>query len=116
MKRNSVFYLLATYFLATAVTAAAQPSDKVARLGFLGFDAVASKLGGKRLELLKEIVPRLNLVAVLANPGNPNFQSVLKESQRAASILKLRLQVLEVRKPAMLGERSRQWLREAPKL
>jgi len=43
MKRNSVLYVLATYFLATAAIAAAQPSNRVARLGFLGFDAVASK-------------------------------------------------------------------------
>ncbi len=36
MKRNSALYLLATYFLAIAAVAAAQPSDKVARLGFWG--------------------------------------------------------------------------------
>jgi len=207
MIRNSALFLFATYFLASASIAVAQPADKVGRLGFLGFDAVASKtfieafrrglaelgyvngqnivieyrwaegkadrlpqlaaelvalkvdvifaaaapviraaqnatkttpivfemladpvsagfvnslakpggnltgvagltpeLSGKRLELLKEIVPKLNVVAVIGNPGNPNFQSVLKESQRAAASLKLRLQVLEVRKPAMLGQ------------
>src|SRR5258706_507123 len=43
MKRNFVFCLLATYFLVSASIAAAQPADKVGRLGVLGFDAVASK-------------------------------------------------------------------------
>jgi ABC-type uncharacterized transport system substrate-binding protein len=70
----------------------------------MGVAGLAPELGGKRLELLKEIVPRLKSVALLANPGNPNFQSVLNESKKAASILKLRPQVLEVREPAMLAE------------
>jgi putative ABC transport system substrate-binding protein len=207
MRRNPVLWVLATYFLASVAIAAAQPSDKISRVGVLGFDGVASKpfieafrrgltelghvegqnivieyrwaearpdrlpklaaemvslkvdvifaaaapviraakeatqttpivfemladpvsagfvnslakpggnltgvaglapeLGGKRLELLKEIVPRLGSIALLGNPGNPNFQSILKESQRAAAILKLRLQVLEVEKPAKLTE------------
>ena len=43
MIRNSALFLFATYFLASASIAVAQPADKVGRLGFLGFDAVASK-------------------------------------------------------------------------
>ncbi|HWH80455.1 MAG TPA: ABC transporter substrate-binding protein, partial [Candidatus Binatus sp.] len=93
-----VFEMLADPVSAGFVNSLAKPGGNLT-----GVAGLAPELSGKRLELLKEIVPRLNLVAVLANPGNPNFQSVLKESQRAAAILKLRLQVLEVKKPAMLG-------------
>src|SRR5258705_4829345 len=94
-----VFEMLADPVSAGFVNSLAKPGGNLT-----GVAGLAPELGGKRLDLLKEIVPRLNSVAVLANPGNPNFQSVLKESQRAAAILKLRLQVLEVTKPAMLAE------------
>jgi putative ABC transport system substrate-binding protein len=93
-----VFEMLADPVSAGFVNSLAKPGGNLT-----GVAGLAPELSGKRLELLKEIVPRLNKVAVLANPANPNFQSVLKESQRAAAILKLRLQVVEVRKPGILG-------------
>src|SRR2546430_8544109 len=43
MKRNSALSLLAIYFLAIAANAAAQPSEKIGRLGFLGVNAAPSK-------------------------------------------------------------------------
>jgi putative ABC transport system substrate-binding protein len=43
MRRNPVLWVLATYFLASVAIAAAQPSDKISRVGVLGFDGVASK-------------------------------------------------------------------------
>jgi putative ABC transport system substrate-binding protein len=47
--------------------------DSLARPGgnATGFSIVAPELGSKRLELLKEIVPKLSLVAVLLNSNNP---------------------------------------------
>jgi putative ABC transport system substrate-binding protein len=73
--------------------------DSLARPGanLTGIAGLAPELSGKRLELLKEIVPKLSSVGILANPANPNFRSVLKESELAARALKLRLQVVEVR-------------------
>jgi putative tryptophan/tyrosine transport system substrate-binding protein len=94
-----VFEMLADPVSAGFVNSLAKPGGNLT-----GVAGLAPELGGKRLELLKEIVPRLNSVAVLANPDNPNFQSVLKEAQRAATILKLRLQILEVRKPTGMGD------------
>jgi putative ABC transport system substrate-binding protein len=41
-------------------------------------------LGGKRLELLREIVPGVATVAVLSDPNNPNAQSHLKDVQTVA--------------------------------
>ena len=40
---------------------------------------MSSQLGGKRLELLKEIVPGLARVAVFWNPLNPAYGPILKE-------------------------------------
>jgi len=51
-----------------------------------GFSIVAPDLSGKRLELLKEIVPDISPVAVMLNPKNPQSQFELKEMQAAAGV------------------------------
>jgi putative tryptophan/tyrosine transport system substrate-binding protein len=56
-----------------------------------GFSILAPELGEKRLELLKEIVPRVSSVAVLLNTKNPQSQIELKEMQTAAQAMSLRL-------------------------
>src|ERR1043166_3430535 len=56
-----------------------------------GFSIVAPELGGKRLELLKEIVPGLSAVAVLLNDRNPQSQIELKEMRNAAQAMGLQL-------------------------
>jgi len=60
---------------------------------------MAPELGGKRLELLKEIVPKLSRVAVLWNPQNPASTLNWKELQLPARQLGLQLHSLEVRSP-----------------
>jgi putative ABC transport system substrate-binding protein len=62
-----------------------------------GLSALASDLSGKRLELLKEVVPGLTQVAVLWNPANPSSASAWEETQTAARALGLRLHAQEVR-------------------
>ena len=59
-----------------------------------GLTNVSSELGGKRLELLKEILPRLDRVAVLVTEAE---SPALKELQTAAPSLKLQVKVLELR-------------------
>ena len=54
-------------------------------------------LSGKRLELLKEVVPKLSHVGVLWNPANPFSELALKETQVASRPLGLEVQPLEVR-------------------
>jgi putative tryptophan/tyrosine transport system substrate-binding protein len=60
-----------------------------------GLTHVAPDLTGKRLELLKEVVPRLSRVAVLWNPKQPGQAAAYKESEVAARTLKLILISME---------------------
>jgi putative ABC transport system substrate-binding protein len=64
-----------------------------------GLSLMAPDLGGKRLELLKGLLPRLSRVAVVWNAANPYSARVFEETQRAAETLAIELQSLEVRSP-----------------
>ena len=58
-----------------------------------------AELTGKRLELLKEAIPKLSRVAVLWNPTNQGGPRQWQETQSAARKLRVTLQSLEVRDP-----------------
>ena len=63
-----------------------------------GITALTRELGGKRLELLKEAVPKLSRVAVLYDPANANSVHEVKELLPAdARALKLTIQPWEIR-------------------
>jgi putative ABC transport system substrate-binding protein len=63
-----------------------------------GLTALARELGGKRLELLKEAVPKLSRVAVLYDPANPPSLHEVKELLPAdARALKLTIQPWQIR-------------------
>jgi putative tryptophan/tyrosine transport system substrate-binding protein len=72
--------------------------DSLARPGgnITGFTTIGSVLVGKRLELLKETVPKLSRVAVLWNPQDPANAQSWKESQLQARELGLQLHSMEV--------------------
>ena len=96
----------ATREIPIVMAVAGDPVDSghVASLGrpggnITGLTNLAPELGGKRLELLKEVIPGLSRVAVLSDPTNPIFKLQLAEVERAASALKLQFQILEVREP-----------------
>jgi putative ABC transport system substrate-binding protein len=97
-KTPIIFEMLADPVSAGFVNSLAKPGANLT-----GIAGLAPELSGKRLQLLKEIIPRLTSVALLANPANPNFRSVLRESEIAASGLKLQLHVIEVREPVALN-------------
>jgi putative tryptophan/tyrosine transport system substrate-binding protein len=61
-----------------------------------GLSTLSPQLSGKRLELLKEIIPKLSRVAVLGNSSNPGNADTLKELQLAAQALKVNIQYLDV--------------------
>jgi putative tryptophan/tyrosine transport system substrate-binding protein len=72
--------------------------DSLARPGgnLTGFSIVAPELGGKRLQLLKELVPHVSSVAVLLNTRNPQSQIELKEMRSAAQEMRLQLYPIEI--------------------
>lgn len=63
-----------------------------------GLTSVAPELSVKRLELLKEVVPKATRVAVLFNPGNIGFAPRLKEMELASRELGMKLQPTEIRR------------------
>jgi len=79
-----------------------------------GMSLMAPDLGGKRLELLKEIIPRLSLVAVLWNADNPYSALVFKETQTASQTLAIRIQSLEVRSENDLADAFEAARRQGP--
>ena len=64
-----------------------------------GLSSIAPELGGKRLELLREVVPRLSRVAVLGTSTNPANAQQLKETELAVETMKLRVQYLDILAP-----------------
>ena len=73
------------------VTSLARPGGNITGLSSLGAD-----LSGKRLELLKEVLPKLSRVAVLGNSANTGNGIQLRETERAAEAFRMQLQYLDV--------------------
>src|SRR5262249_43105004 len=64
-----------------------------------GLATGTSEINAKRLQLLKEAIPRATLVAVLSNPGSATHPAALASLKEAARTLGISLQPLEVRSP-----------------
>jgi putative ABC transport system substrate-binding protein len=75
--------------------------DSLARPGgnITGLATLQRELSGKRLELLKEVVPAVSRIGVLRDVDAPGSAIAFKEYEAAARALKVRLQSLEVRGP-----------------
>jgi len=75
--------------------------DSLARPGgnVTGLANFTSELSGKRLELLKEVIPQISRVAVLWNPDSPGAARRMKETESAAPSLRIKLQPVAVRGP-----------------
>jgi putative tryptophan/tyrosine transport system substrate-binding protein len=85
-------------FLGGADPVAAGLVDSLARPGgnMTGFTGIAPALAGKRLELLKEAVPKLFRIAVLWDPKGIGSKQSWEESQLSAKELGLQLYSMEV--------------------
>jgi putative ABC transport system substrate-binding protein len=59
-----------------------------------GATFLSVELGAKRLELLRDLAPRIASIALLVNPNNPNAAPQTTDMQAAAGALGLRLDVL----------------------
>src|SRR4030095_2443744 len=64
-----------------------------------GLATLRPELSGKRLELLKEIVPKLSRVAVFGSSGFAEYALVLREIEIAAGPLGIKLQSLDIQSP-----------------
>ena len=57
-----------------------------------GMSSMMPELAGKRLELLRDVLPKLSRVAFLANGGDPAHKLFVKEAQEAAERFRMKLQ------------------------
>jgi ABC-type uncharacterized transport system substrate-binding protein len=78
-----------------AVEGLARPGRNITGSSFF-----VPELNAKRLEVLKEALPRLRRVGVLLNRDNPVNATVLKAMEHTAQALKIQLRSVEVRDPA----------------
>jgi putative ABC transport system substrate-binding protein len=63
-----------------------------------GLSNQSADLAGKRLELLREVIPALSRLAVIANIGNPQAVPEIREVQAAARTLGLEVATAEIRR------------------
>ena len=63
-----------------------------------GVSGFAPELGGKRLQLIREILPKADVIGVLANLTNPTTPPVVRAVETAARQLSVRVHVVDVRK------------------
>jgi putative tryptophan/tyrosine transport system substrate-binding protein len=76
------------------IASLAQPGGNIT-----GLTTFSVELLGKRLELLKELVPTVTRIAILANPANPATVYAVREAQAFAHALGVQPHVIEVRSP-----------------
>ena len=107
--------------VAARMTLAADPIgsglvSNLARPGgnLTGMSALASDLAGKRVELLKELVPKAKRAAVLWNPSNQSKVTEWKDTQIAAQSVALILVPVEAQTPAELDRALAAVRREPP--
>jgi len=60
-----------------------------------GFTTMSLELNPKRLELLSELVPQAKVIALLANPNNPQTDAVIRDVQDAARAKGVQLHILQ---------------------
>jgi len=78
--------------------------ESLARPGgnITGSTFISSEITGKRLELLKEMVPHARLVAVVVNPDNPATALQFAQARAAGAALGVRLRLIEIRAETQL--------------
>jgi putative tryptophan/tyrosine transport system substrate-binding protein len=76
------------------VASLARPSGNITGLSIQGTDTA-----GKRLDLLREVVPSLRRLAIMGNVGNPAGVLEMEEIQTTARALGLEVTALEIRRP-----------------
>jgi len=68
-----------------------------------GLSSQFAETGGKRLQLLKEVIPNVSQIAVLWDPTEPGRREEVSIIEAAAPTLGVRLQLFETRSPNDIG-------------
>jgi putative tryptophan/tyrosine transport system substrate-binding protein len=76
------------------VTSLSRPGGNVTGVVF-----ISGALGGKRLELLRQFVPKAGNIAMLVNPGTSETDAERADVQAAAQAVGQQIRILEIRKP-----------------
>jgi putative ABC transport system substrate-binding protein len=94
-----IVFMLANDPVATGLVASlSRPGGNVT-----GLSNQSRDLAGKRLELLREIIPGLSRFAILINAGTANSGAELGAVRAAARTLGLEIVILEIRRPEDIG-------------
>jgi putative ABC transport system substrate-binding protein len=111
----------ATATIPIVMTSAGDPTEtglvaSLARPGgnVTGMSLMAPDLGGKRLEILKDMLPALSRVAVLWNATNPYPALVFRETESAARKLGIEIDSVEVRTFGDVGSALEAAVRQHP--
>jgi putative tryptophan/tyrosine transport system substrate-binding protein len=72
-----------------------------------GLSTLAPELSGKRLELLKEVIPKISRVAVVGDSTNPGNAQALREAELAADAFGVQLQYLDILSPKDMRPHSK---------
>jgi len=91
------------------VTSLARPGGNIT-----GLSSNSLELAGKRLQLLKEILPAVSSVAVVWNAANPYPAVVLQQTKEAAPALGIEILSFEVRGPADVAGALESVMRQRP--
>jgi len=91
------------------VASLARPGGNLTGVNFFTGELVA-----KRLELLRELVPRAARVAVLVNPAGPDAETTLKDVEPAARAIGLQVPVLNASTSSEINAAFATFVRERP--
>jgi ABC-type uncharacterized transport system substrate-binding protein len=89
------------------VASLARPGGNATGINFFN-----AELGGKRLELLRELVPSATRVAVLVNPNGDATEITLRDVEAAARGMGLKIQVLNARTSREINSAFETFVRE----
>lgn len=90
-----VFVAVSDPVEAGIVAGLARPGGNATGLGFIAVD-----LSGKRIQLLREIIPTLSCIAVIANTGYPTNPPQIAGAEAAAKSGSMRIELLTVAEPS----------------
>ena len=93
-----VMALIGDPVVAGIVASLARPGGNITGQSFFG-----AEIRAKRIELLKEVMPRLTQVAVILNADNPGAETEFQAMEATAKLLNITLQPFRLREPSELA-------------